>query len=343
MRAKPHVAHMSSWSSAEWRRQWKTKSSAPRRCRVSLRPRGRRALPRRPRGGSARRRTAWARTGRSRRRLGVDVEVVGRAEDAPGSVKSAGGVCSRRCVPAASAERKCPRDAGPNAATVCRSAWPSSASTETSGPTSKPCVSAPWCARRDGDRPRRDERRRPGIGRRAAVDRKDDGGVRGRERDELPPRGERDGRDDRPLDADAGGALPRGKDKRVAARAKPQDAVGVCPRAGPEADGEGSAAATKTHLAETGLSAVLRRKPRTTSARGGGQDGKGLRGRRACARRSRTLRGRTADCATAQTTPRTSGDAMASERRMSAASAPAHQQIQIVGSQKEPSNEKKTN
>ena len=51
--------------------------------------------------------------------------------------------------------------------------------------------------------------------------------MRGRERDELPPRGERDGRDDRPLDADAGGALPRGKDKRVAARAKPQDAVGV--------------------------------------------------------------------------------------------------------------------
>ena len=161
------------------------------------------------------------------RRLGVDVEVVGRAEDAPGSVKSAGGVCSRRGLPAASAERKCPRDAGPNAATVCRSASPSSASTATSGPTSKPCVSAPWCARRDGDRPRRDERRRPGIGRRAAVDRKDDGGVRDRERDELPPRGERDGRDDRPLDADAGGALPRGKDKRVAAKAKPQEAVGV--------------------------------------------------------------------------------------------------------------------
>ena len=40
MRAKPRVAHMSSWSAAEWRTQWKTKSSAPRRCRVS-RPRGR--------------------------------------------------------------------------------------------------------------------------------------------------------------------------------------------------------------------------------------------------------------------------------------------------------------
>ena len=155
------------------------------------------------------------------------MEVGGRAEDAPGSVKSPGGVCSRRCLPAASTERKCPRDAGPNAATVCRSASPSSASTATSGPTSKPCASAPWCARRDGDCPRRDERRRPGIGRRAAVDRKDDGGVRDRERDELPPRGERDGRDDRPLDADGSGALPRGKDKRVAARAKPQEAVGV--------------------------------------------------------------------------------------------------------------------
>ena len=33
------------------------------------------------------------------RRLGVDVEVVGQAEDAPGSVKSPGGVCSRRCLP----------------------------------------------------------------------------------------------------------------------------------------------------------------------------------------------------------------------------------------------------
>ena len=29
MRAKPRVAHMSSWSAAEWRTQWKTKSSAP--------------------------------------------------------------------------------------------------------------------------------------------------------------------------------------------------------------------------------------------------------------------------------------------------------------------------
>ena len=80
------------------------------------------------------------------RRLGVDVEGVGRAEDAPGSVKSAGGVCSRRCLPAASTERKCPRDAGPNAATVCRSASPSSASTATSGPTAKPvCVGALVC------------------------------------------------------------------------------------------------------------------------------------------------------------------------------------------------------
>ena len=67
MRAKPRVAHMSSWSAAEWRTQWKTKSSAPRRCRVSRRPRGRRASPRR-RSGSARRRTARARTGRSRQR-----------------------------------------------------------------------------------------------------------------------------------------------------------------------------------------------------------------------------------------------------------------------------------
>ena len=41
MRAKPRVAHMSSWSAAEWRTQWKTKSSAPRRCRVFQRPRGR--------------------------------------------------------------------------------------------------------------------------------------------------------------------------------------------------------------------------------------------------------------------------------------------------------------
>ena len=65
MRAKPRVAHMSSWSAAEWRTQWKTKSSAPRRCRVFQRPRGRRASPRR-RSGSARRRTARARTGRSR-------------------------------------------------------------------------------------------------------------------------------------------------------------------------------------------------------------------------------------------------------------------------------------
>ena len=88
------------------------------------------------------------------------------------------------------------------------------------------CVGALVCPARRRP-PRRDERRRPGIGRRAAVDRKDDGGVRDRERDELPPRGERDGRDDRPLDADAGGALPRGKDKRVAAGAKPQEAVGV--------------------------------------------------------------------------------------------------------------------
>ena len=152
----------------------------------------------------------------------------------------------------AGSERGAEVPAGSNTATICMSASPSSASTATSGPTSKPCASAPWCARRDGDRPRRDERRRPGIGRRAAVDRKDDGGVRDRERDELPPRGERDGRDDRPLDADAGGALPRGKDKRVAARAKPQDAVGVCPRAGREADGEGSAAASKTHLRRRG-------------------------------------------------------------------------------------------
>ena len=29
MRAKPRVAHMSSWSAAEWRTQWKTKSSEP--------------------------------------------------------------------------------------------------------------------------------------------------------------------------------------------------------------------------------------------------------------------------------------------------------------------------
>ena len=141
MRAKPRVAHMSSWSAVEWRRLWKTKSSAPRRSA------GRR------RSAARRRRRAARRRSRVRRRLGV-----------------------------------------PDG---------------------------------DGDRPRRDERRRPGIGRRAAVDRKDDGGVRDRERDELPPRGERDGRDDRPLDADAGGALPRGKDKRVAARAKPQEAVGV--------------------------------------------------------------------------------------------------------------------
>ena len=112
------------------------------------------------------------------------------------------------------------------------------------------CVGALVCPARRRP-PRRDERRRPGIGRRAAVDRKDDG-VRDRERDELPPRGERDGRDDRPLDADGSDALPRGKDKRVAARAKPQDAVGVCPRAGPEADGEGSAAASKTHLRRRG-------------------------------------------------------------------------------------------
>ena len=331
MRAKPRVAHMSSWSAAEWRTQWKTKSSAPRRCRVFQRPRGRRASPRRRRSGSARRRTARARTGRSRppatrgrrggRRTsrgrarerevgGRRVQQAVRAGGERGAEVPAGRGAERRDgLQVGVAQQRVDGDERPDVEAVCVGALvcPTATATvpgATNGGVRASAGAPPLTARTTAACAIASETScHPAASGTVATT------VRLTLTQAVPFRAAR-----------TSASLPEQSRRRRwgfdPARAQRQTVKGAR-RPRRRTCGDGAERRVEAEAADD-----LR-------ARGGGQDGKGLRGRRACARRSRTLRGRTADCATAQTTSRASGDAMASERRRSASSAPAREKSKL--------------